>query len=77
MLYGSDRILLGEHGVIMFRRKSSAGSAFELKLLFTKFQLVCNVLYKNQTYNYLLTFLCSIDLEEMRFSLILSMFLNV
>ena len=53
MLHESDRILLGEHGVIMFRRKSSALLAFLLKLLFTEFQLVCCVLYKNQTYNYL------------------------
>ena len=40
------------HGVIMFRRKSSAVSAFVLKLLFIKFQLVCYVLYKIQIYNY-------------------------
>ena len=43
----------GGNGVIIFRRKSSAASAFVLKLLFTKFQLVWNVLYKTQTYNYL------------------------
>ena len=48
-----DRILLGGHGVIMFCRKSFAATAFVLKLLFTKFQLVCYILYKNQTYNYL------------------------
>ena len=53
MLHGSDRILLGGHGVIMFRRKSSAVSAFVLKLLSIKFQLVCYVLYKNQACNYL------------------------
>ena len=53
MLHGSDRILLGGHGVTMFRRKFSAVSALVLKLLFTKFQLICYVLYKNQTYNYL------------------------
>ena len=53
MLHGPDRILLGEHGVIMFCKKSSAVSAFVLKLLFTKFQLVCYVLYKKQIYNYL------------------------
>ena len=51
MLHGSDKILLGGHGMIMFRRKSSAVSAFVLKLLFTKFQLICYVLNKNQTYN--------------------------
>ena len=39
--------------VFMFSRKSSAISAFVLKLLFIKFQLVCYVLYKKQTYNYL------------------------
>ena len=52
MLHGSDRILLGGHGGSMFCRKSSAVSAFALKLLFTKIQLVCYVRYKNQTYNY-------------------------
>ena len=52
MLHESGKILLGEHDVIMFRRKSSAVPAFVLKLLFTKFQLVCYVLYKKQTYNY-------------------------
>ena len=35
--------------MIMVRRKSSAVSGFVLKLLFTKLQLVCYVLYKNQT----------------------------
>ena len=50
MLHGSDRISLGGHGVIRFRRKCSAESAFVLKLLFIKFQLACYVLYKNQTY---------------------------
>ena len=53
MLHGSDRILIGGHDGIMLRRKSSAVSTFVLKLLFTKFQLVCYALYKNQTYNYL------------------------
>ena len=51
MLHGSDRILLGGHGVIMFCRKSSVVSAFVLKLLFTKFELICYALNKNQTYN--------------------------
>ena len=35
MMHESDRILLGEHGVITFRRKYPAVSAFVLKLLFT------------------------------------------
>ena len=48
MLHGSDRILLGEYGVIMFRRKSSAVSTFVLKSLFTKVKLVCYVLYKTK-----------------------------
>ena len=52
MLHGSGRILLREHGVIVFLRKSSAVSAFVVKL-FTKFQLDCYVWYKSQTYNYL------------------------
>ena len=47
----SDRILLGGHDVIMFRKKSSALSPFILKLLFTKFQLICYVLNKYETYN--------------------------
>ena len=34
---------LGGHDGIMFRSKSSAVSAFVLKLLFSKFQLVCSV----------------------------------
>ena len=50
MLHGSDRITLGGRGVTMFRRKYSAASVFVLKLLFTKFELVCYVLYTNQTY---------------------------
>ena len=37
------RILFGGHGVVVFRRKFSAVSVFVLKLLFTKFQLVCYV----------------------------------
>ena len=76
MLHGSNRIFLGGHGVIMLSRKSSAVSAFVLKLLFTKFQLVCYVLYKNK---HIITFdlMCSFELEEMQFPLILSMLLNV
>ena len=35
MMHESDRILLGGHGVIMFRRKCPAVSAFVLKLSFT------------------------------------------
>ena len=35
----------------MFRRNSSAVSAFVLKSLFTKFQSICYILNKNQTYN--------------------------
>ena len=34
------------HGVIMLSRKSSAISAFVLKLLFRKFQLVCYVIHE-------------------------------
>ena len=36
------------HGETMIGRKSSAASAFVLKLLFTKFRLVCYVLYKKK-----------------------------
>ena len=40
--------------MIMFYRKSSAVSAFVLKLLFTKFQLVCYLLYKDQTFDFVM-----------------------
>ena len=64
--------------MITFHRKSFAVSAVVLKLLHvsTKFQLVCYALYKIK-HIITVTLLCSFELEEMQFPLILSMLFSV